>query len=246
MFKTITSSSNPYIKQIIKLRKEKKCRKKEKKILVIGKKIIKDIEKTHEIDTLITTKKELIKNIIAKNILLVSNKVMKKITNVKTPQDLAAIVNLSEKTSKNNNCVLILDNISDPGNLGSLIRAANAFEFDLIICTKKCTDPYNEKVLRAAKGATFFIPISILDDKEILAFIQKNNLTIYLADIKGTNIANIKFKKPFGLVLCNEAVGPSSFLKKIAKKITIPIKKDIDSLNVAVAGSICMYLARKS
>lgn len=246
MFKVIKSLSNPYIKQIIKLRKDKKYRNKEKKALITGKKMLDDIKKRHVIDTLITTKKELIKKYPeAKNIFLVTEHIMKKITNVKSPQDIACVIEYSKKEIKNKNHVLILDNISDPGNLGTIIRSANAFGFDLIICTKNCCDPYNEKALRSAKGSTFFIPILVLSEKQILSFIKQNHLNAYLADIKGEDINNIKFKKPFALIFCSEAKGPSDFLKKISKKITIPIKKDIDSLNVAIAGSICMYLAKK-
>jgi len=245
MFKVIKSTSNPHIKQIVKLRKEKNFRQKEKKILIIGKNTLDDLIKTQTIDTLITTKKVLIKNYPqAKNVLLVTKNIMKKITNVESPQDLAAVIKYIPKQIKNKKYVLILDNISDPGNLGTIIRSANAFDFDLIIFSENCTDPFNEKALRASKGSIFFIPIQTLSEKKILSFIHENKINVYLADIKGANIANVKFEKPFALILSSEAKGPSVFFKKISKKITIPIKKDLDSLNVAIAGSICMYLSR--
>lgn len=247
MFQVIKSSSNSYIKQIIKLRKVKKFRQNEKRVLITGKNVIDDLYKTQTLDTLITTNKELIKHYPkAKNSLLVNSSIMKKITNVESPQEIAAIFEYHPKEIKNKNSILILDNISDPGNIGTIIRSANAFDFDLIICSQNCTDPFNEKALRAAKGSTFFIPILILEEKEIIYFIEKNSLNVYLADIDGQNIDNVKFEKPFGLILCSESQGPSDYLKKESKKITIPIKKDIDSLNVAIAGSICMYFARKN
>ncbi len=247
MFKVIKSSSNFYIKQIVKLRKEKKYRQEEKKVLIVGKNTLDDLAKTQKIDTLITTKKDLIKNYPqAKNSLLVTQDVMKKITNVESSQDLAAVIDYSPKEIKNKNYVLILDNISDPGNLGTIIRSANAFNFDLIIFSQNSCDPFNEKALRASKGSIFFIPFLTLSDEEILVFIEKNKLNVYLADIDGEDIAIVKFKKPLALILSSEAHGISDFFIKISKKITIPIKKDIDSLNVAIAASICMYLSRKN
>jgi RNA methyltransferase, TrmH family len=246
MFKVIKSVTNPYIKQIVKLRKEKKYREKEKKVLIVGKNTIEDIAKTQLIDTLIVTDENLLQDYPdVKNVILVNFQIMKKITGVETPQELAAIVYYKPKEIKNKNYVLILDNISDPGNLGTIIRTANAFNFDLIIFSKDCTDPFSDKALRASKGSIFFIPTLMLSEKEIGFFIEENKLNLYLADINGKSIADVKFKKPFALILSSEAKGPSEFFKEIAQKVTIPIKKDIDSLNVAIAAGIFLYLSRQ-
>ncbi|NGX27998.1 MAG: 23S rRNA (guanosine-2'-O-)-methyltransferase RlmB [Candidatus Anoxychlamydiales bacterium] len=240
------SPSNPHIKRIVKIRKEKKARLKEKKVLIVGTKALSDIKKAgHRINTLITTKKIGGKKYKPKKTLLVSKKVMGKITNVKSPEDVAALVDLPEKELTSKDYVLILDNISDPGNLGTIIRSANAFKFDMIIISENSTDPYGEKALRAAKGATFFIPIRTMSENKIFLFIQKNKLTTYLADVEGVSLNTMTFKKPLGLIMSNEAKGPSEWTKKISKRFTIPIKKDIDSLNVAIAASICMYEMRK-
>ncbi|EKE04661.1 MAG: hypothetical protein ACD_20C00031G0002 [uncultured bacterium] len=247
MFKIIKSSSNSYINQIIKLRKEKKFRLQKKKVLIVEKNTINDLIKTQNLDTLIVTKKELIETYPqAKNVLVVTDKIMKKITNVQSPQEIAAVFDYSPIEIKNTNYVLILDNISDPGNLGTIIRSALALNFDLIILTKNCTDPFNDKALRSAKGSTFHIPMLTLDEKEILNFITQKKINAYLADIDGENIKNVALKKPLALILSSESEGPSLFFKKIAKKITIPINKNIDSLNVAIAAGICMYMLRKA
>jgi len=242
----ISSSSNSHIKQIVKIRKDKNTRKAEGKVLIVGKKAIQDAQKRKAIHTFITTKKIVGKRPKAKKILQVTKKVMKKITNVKSPEDVAAIIEIGEDEIKDKNYVLILDNISDPGNLGTIIRSANAFNFNLIIISNRSTDPYSEKALRAAKGATFFIPIKIFKENEIIDFIKDNKLNAYLADIKGVDIDKIDFEKPIALIVSNESKGPSVWAKKIAKSFTIPIKKDIDSLNAAIAGSIAMFKMRKS
>ncbi|NGX44057.1 MAG: 23S rRNA (uridine(2479)-2'-O)-methyltransferase [Candidatus Anoxychlamydiales bacterium] len=244
--KKISSSSNSHIKQIVKIRKDKKTRKAEGKVLVVGKKAIQDAQKRRSIHTFITTKKRIGKKPKAKKILKVTKEVMKKITNVKSPEDVAALIEIGDEEIKDKNYVLILDNISDPGNLGTIIRSANALNFNLIIISNHSTDPYSEKALRAAKGATFFIPIKIFRENEIINFIKDNKLNAYLADIKGEDIDDVDFKKPMALIVSNESTGPSAWAKKIARRFTIPIKKDIDSLNAAIAGSIAMFEMRKS
>lgn len=245
MFKIINSLSNPYIKQIVKLRKEKKFRQSQKKVLIDQKNTIDDLSKILTIDTLITTDEDLLDEYKANNYLVVTQDVMKKITNLTSPQKIACIFEIKSKPIKEINSVLILDNISDPGNLGTLIRSANAFNFDLVIFSENTVDPFNEKSLRATKGAIFFIPFLTLSDDEILDFIRQNKLNVYLADVNGEDISSVKFLKPYAIVLSSESQGPCDIYKKISKKITIPIKKDIDSLNVAIAGSILMFLSKE-
>ncbi len=238
----ITRASNPRIKKIGKIRQ----RKSEKnKVLLVGTKAIKTAQKKLPMDTYITTKKIGGRRPKAKKVLVVTKEIMKKITNVKSPQDVAAIFELPDEKIKGSKYVLILDNISDPGNMGTVIRSANAFQFDLIICSKHSTDPYSEKALSAAKGSTFFIPIKIFTEEEILDFIDENNLNVYLAHIKGKPIDKVEFEPPLALIISNEAHGPSGWAKNIAKQFTIPIKKDIDSLNAAIAASISMYEIKK-
>lgn len=240
MLKTINSPSNPYIKHLVKIRKDRKYRILKKQALIVGEKACLDIQKTKiSIDTFITTNKS--KKAKAKKNIFVTDSIMKKITNVKTPEEIAIVIDIPKIASKKFNKVLILDKISDPGNLGTIIRSANAFNFDFIVFSDNCVDPYNEKVIRASKATIFFIPHDILSPQNIKSFIKKHKLNNYLADIKGENISNIKLKKPLSLIACNESQGPSFWTKNLATNITIPIKKDMDSLNVAIATSIIMF-----
>ena len=99
MSKTITSLSNPVIKQIVKIRKDKKYRNKEQKALIVGKKALEDVQKSRTVDILITTKKIIPKHVRAKKIIVVTNRIMKKITNVDSPEDVAAIIDMKEMSS---------------------------------------------------------------------------------------------------------------------------------------------------
>ena len=241
MFKSINSSSNPYIKHLCKIRKDRKYRDEQKKLLITGKNVILEIEKKLEIDTLIYSDDSRKKKIKAKNYLKVTSEILKKITGLESPEDIAILIDMPNLGIKKKERVLILDNISDPGNLGTLIRSANGLFFDLVILSKGSCDPFNDKSLRATKGAVFYIPIVELEYLDIEKFIKENKLHTYLASLEGENIKKVIFEKPTGLILGNEAKGISSSLKNIGKKIKIEMKSSQESLNVATSGSILMY-----
>ena len=111
MLKTITSPSNPLIKKIVKLRKDKKFRKAQNQALIVGKNILNELKNFLIIDTLIVSNKREIKDFKAKKVLLITEKIMKKITNVKSPEKIAAIVNIPFVKPKEKNYILILEQL---------------------------------------------------------------------------------------------------------------------------------------
>lgn len=231
----ITSSQNPTIKHLVKLRVDGKYRREKKELLVIGEKMVKEISKKLTPHLLILSNPSF-QNITHSSILMTTDSIMKKITGIENHEGIAATFVLPEvEDVKRGNKFLVLDKIRDPGNLGTLIRTALAFNFDAIIITPESVDPFNEKALRAAKGATFFIPILHKTLEEISLIKAK----AYVADLEGEKLEEINFEKPLLLILSSESKGVSSWSEKIAKKVTIPIK-NIDSLNVAIAGAIIM------
>ncbi len=240
--KIITSLTNPTIKKIVKLRTDKKYRQEENQVIVAGEKIIFELSKKFKFITLIISdKKSSYEKIKAENLIFVSDNIMKKITNNKSPEGIAAVIEIpKEQKLKNPKRILVLDKIADPGNLGTLIRSALAFSFDAIILLPNSADPYNEKALSAARSATFFIPIFFMSLDELEKMAKDLKASFLIADMDGENVNKIKFQEPCFLVLSNESHGISSWTKDY-KKVSIPISKDIESLNVAIAGSICMY-----
>ena len=243
--KTIKSLQNPLIKHLVLLRKNKKYRNEKNRVLVTGEKIIKELPPS-QIKNLITSNPK--SPIKAKNTFLVTKEIMKKITNLKNPEDFAAEVflqNFKEKSLLKKNFLLILDEIKDPGNLGTLIRTALCLKWDAIIITENSVDPYNDKALRAAKGATFKIPIFLKAKKDIKNLIKKKKCSAYIADVKGKKIENFSFKPPLTLILGSESKGIDKNMLKIGIRITIPINQKTDSLNVAISGGILMYLMRQ-
>jgi TrmH family RNA methyltransferase len=141
--------------------------------------------------------------------------------------------------------ILLLDNISDPGNVGTLFRSALAFGFEAVIMTNRSVDPYNSKVVRSSAGAVFGLPIISATGEEILRFKNNNEFKLIVADIKGIDLnsvrANIRKYARLILALGSEAAGISENLASMADiKIRINHSRKVDSLNVAVAGSIIM------
>jgi TrmH family RNA methyltransferase len=135
----------------------------------------------------------------------------------------------------------VLDRISDPGNLGTLLRTALALGWEGAFLTPHSADPFNDKAIRASKGACFFLPLQEGSYEELEELLKENQITAYVADLKGTSLPNLKVKHPLALILGNESLGPSAWAKQHGSAISIPMKKDVESLNVASAGAILMY-----
>ena len=140
------------------------------------------------------------------------------------------------------NRILILDNIQDPGNLGTIIRSSVAFNVDTIILSNDSVDLYNTKVLRATEGMIFNINIIRRDLNEILPTL-KNKYTIYTTNVvNGTKLDSIKVNKPFALIMGSEGNGVKESIAAYADdSVYIDMNEKCESLNVGVATSIILY-----
>lgn len=172
-----------------------------------------------------------------------------RLSDTKSPQGILAVfdsrqANLSKQLKKGVRRILVCDKIGDPGNLGTLIRSAVAFNFDLIITTRNSAEVFNPKTIRASMGGFFKIPmVSGVDDADLVDRLARSGITLYHADIKGKRIDPASpVKGRLALVLGSEATGASSILASRADfTIKIPISRRTESLNAAVAGSVLMY-----
>jgi RNA methyltransferase, TrmH family len=238
--KSIKSISNPYIQHLIKLRQEKSYRIEKNLCLIAGNKIVNEVSKKHKLISLISNDPSL--EIDHENTILVTEEIMKKITGLPSPENLAAEVEIPLETKiSSEKFLVVLDKIKDPGNLGTIIRTAHGLCWDGIIITPDSVDPFNDKALRAAKGSTFFIPIFYKSSEDIEFLIKEKKITPYLADLKGKELSSCTFTKPLMLILSSESQGVGKWTKTIKNKITIPLAENIDSLNVAISGGILMY-----
>lgn len=225
------------------MRRDKMARQEAKSLLISGETLIFELSQKIPIKSLITL--EPAPEIPAEKRFLVTEAILKKITGLQNPAPFAAEVDLpAEQKIEKGQRVLILDQISDPGNLGTLIRTAHAFGWDGVIATPGTVDFFNDKALRASRGAIFHLPYSWQTVDEIEKSVQKNQWELFLADTEGKPLDQISFSKPCALILSNEAKGALEWAEKKGTKITIPMYKGAESLNVATAGAILLYTMR--
>ena len=239
----ITSKSNPVIKDIIKLQADKKFRISEKSYIVEGIKPVKEcIAAGGDIKKIFCTE-ELESSFYGAQI--VSESVFNAISTEKTPQGVLAVVSLPENRLQppKSSCIL-LDRLQDPGNLGTIIRTANAAGYNEIYAIN-CTDAYSPKAVRASMSGIFFVKVYTGTCEEILSALE--GVPLISADMLGEDI--FKFTPPEKFCLCigNEGGGLSPQIKdKSQYKVKIPMQKTCESLNAAVSAGIAMYQLKYS
>ncbi len=242
----ITSLQNPIVKHFVKLRDSRSFRKAQNSVLIMGTKLVQELSKHHPLKTLLVEKGAAPPNIQAGQIYTVTPEILKKITGLEQPEPYAAEIALpASHDLSHKKFLLALDGISDPGNLGTLIRTAFALGWDGVFICEGSADPYNDKALRAAKGATFHLPLYEGSFQELDQLIEKNRLSVYIADMDGQKVGTQKFQSPFILILGSEAHGVQFKPKTRAQILSVPMREKMESLNVAVAGGILMYFMRE-
>lgn len=253
----IKKLSNNQIKLINSL-KTKKYRYKHKLFLVEGEKSCKElIENSKNLisffvipENNIKTNNILLKQIVENNkeIFGIENQKFKSLSDTKTPQEILAVVSLIPQKFIKKSPIIILDNISDPGNLGTIIRSMDWFGINQLVLSKNCVDIFSPKVIRSTMGSIFRINYFIPNDLKVF-------ITNDLADFEiiGTSIDtnvfidNYNFPDNFAIIIGNEAKGISPELMEIiTRKIKIQGFGKAESLNASVACSIILYeIAKK-
>ncbi len=231
------SLQHPLVKECVRLRSEKSARMETGLVLLIGEKMVRELAEKTELVTLFSTKSCKIR---AKEHYIVPEQIIQKITGLASPDGIAAIASIPKPQSlEGKQKILILDKIADPGNLGTLLRTALALNWDGVIFTPGTVDPFNDKALRASKGALFTLPYANYSLEKLSDFVKP--FYIYLADLDGVPLSEAKFQSPLALVLSNEGAGPDNWAKPHAQKICIPMFNHVESLNVAISGGIILY-----
>lgn len=234
-----SSVQNDKIKEIKKLN-QKKYRDETGKFLVEGEHLVLEAHKMKFLEELIVLENYDFKLDIKTS--YVTNQVLKHITELETPPKILGICkkvnnfNIGEK-------IVMLDNIQDPGNLGTIIRSAAAFNIDTIILSKDTVDLYNPKVVRATQGLIFNMNIIVCDLEEKIKELKGDNYTILTTKVDGGKlIKNIQKNEKLVIIMGNEGKGVSEKLQNLSDEfIYIDMNEKCESLNVAVATSIIMY-----
>jgi len=228
----ITSVNNALIKETVKLY-QKKTRDQQNQFIVEGDHLYLEAKKRGLVKQVFTTDQA----IVGDNVVHVSSNVLEKLTKTKSPQGIVCVCEKpksKEPTSK----VLMLEKVQDPGNLGTLLRSALAFGFETIVLDR-CVDVYNDKVLRSTQGAIFSVNII---EQSILDFMEKQPMYhVYGTSLQGEPMSTMKQKDNIALILGNEGSGITTRVLNLTdQNITIKTQ-NVESLNVAVAGSILMH-----
>lgn len=227
----IESLSNAKVKDWNKL-KEKKYRDEAGLFLIEGDHLIKE-----------ALKKQMVVSTIGLNETYdytVNPEILKKLSSQKSGTKEIAVVKKIEERKVEGDKILILDNIQDPGNLGTIIRSAVAFNISTIILSDDCVDLYNDKVIRSSEGMIFNINIVRKKLIEIIPKLKENGYTVYATTVNGSGYFENDHK--IALVIGNEGNGiKEDILNLCDKNITIKMNKECESLNAGVAASILMY-----
>ena len=236
----ITSISNAKIQEIKKLLISKTERYQSGKFIAEGVNIVKDIPDSYILALFMTQNTfEKYGDITKKcdNIFLVNDKVMGVISDTKSPSGVVAICGMPKENNLVCDKCIVLDNLQDPGNAGTIIRTAVACGVKKIYCYGECVDLYSPKVVRSSMGGIFFVDVQKLNSKSEL------NMPLYVLDMAGSNLFSLRDKpNKFALLVGNESRGVSKEMKEQADKlISLPMSENMESLNAAVSLSIALY-----
>lgn len=246
----ITSTSNETIKYFISLN-DKKTRMNAKRFIVEGYHLVNEASKTNLLEAIISTDEKELKKINNVRRYLVNDAIINKIATTKNPQNILGIVkmldhnitNLLPIIKENKTKLIMLDDVNDPGNLGTIIRTAAGLGYDGIIMSPNTVDLYNEKVIRSTQGVMFKIPIIKANLQEVIKMLKKEKVfCIGTALTNAKDVKHITKKDKFAICLGNEAKGISKeVLDNMDENVKIAMNNDVESLNVSIAAGIIMY-----
>ncbi|MBI2811266.1 MAG: RNA methyltransferase [Candidatus Melainabacteria bacterium] len=226
------------------MRENKGYRYETKRIVLSGIKLIRELSERFPLRTLLLGD-ECELALQADETYRVTPQILKKVTGLESPEPIAAEIDMPVPVDFSKaRFILVLDGISDPGNLGTLLRTGLAMGWECVYLLPGSADPYNEKAIRAAKGATFLLPWKSISASGLIEILQEKKIALFAADAHGKDFSSCSFSSPLALALGNEAHGLCPELKKCAQTIAIPMKGAMESLNVASAGAILMHAMR--
>ncbi|PKM50153.1 MAG: 23S rRNA (guanosine(2251)-2'-O)-methyltransferase RlmB [Firmicutes bacterium HGW-Firmicutes-7] len=252
----ITSIQNTKVKRVCALQQKQKERKREGLFVVEGKKIMEEtpielIEEVFVTEVFFKENKLYLDECSFKSLEFVTDKVLLHMSTLVTPQGIIGVIQqrttqLEDIDFRNQPLLIALDNIQDPGNIGTIIRTADAVNAQGVIISAGSVDIYNPKVVRATMGSIYRVPIIIEAELgEALKLLINKGVKLYAAHLKGTQYYySMNYKESACFLIGNEGQGLSEEIAALASSyIKIPMLGKAESLNAAVAAGILMYEA---
>lgn len=260
MNKEISSIQNPYVKELFQLKEKSRDRKKSGLFLIEGEREIGlAIKGNYEIDTILYLP-ELFSDVRLSNLtakqqttIQISKDVYHKLAHRDTTEGILAVArsktheleNITFKSKKP--LILVAEAPEKPGNIGALLRTADAANVDAVIIANPKTDLYNPNIIRSSVGCLFTNQIATGTTSEIISFLKENNIDIYCAALQASVEYHTKdFTKSTAIVVGTEATGLSTeWIDNATQNIIIPMQGEIDSMNVSVAAGILIFEAKR-
>lgn len=245
----ITSNQNKRIKNIIALQTKSKTRKENASFVVEGPKMVREAAGLSLLREVFMTEKYMNED-FACECFCVPDKLMKEISGTETPQGIVGICDfpthppLEDILAKPHLRLLLLEDVRDPGNLGTMIRTSEAAGIDAVVMSKGTADMYSPKVTRSTMGSIFRVPCFYTDDlHEVLKSLKAAGIVTYAAHLKGEKFhSEIEYPAKCGVIIGNEANGITEETASLAGElIKIPMEGKVESLNAAIAAAIMMY-----
>jgi TrmH family RNA methyltransferase len=255
--KQITSVQNAFIKSLVQLQEKAKTRKETGTFLMEGKREIElALKGGYELETLLflpelVSDKEL-KAFAGIDCIELSKEVYQKLAYRDTTEGILAVAKskkhrLSDLKLSDNPLILVAEGIEKPGNLGALLRTADAAKIDAVIIANPKSDLYNPNVVRSSVGCLFTNRIAVGTTEEVIAYLKLNKIAIYSATLQNSNGYHLEnYTTPSALVVGTEATGLTEPWRTESKQnIIIPMQGAIDSMNVSVAAAILLFEAKR-
>ena len=247
----ISSTSNSRIKNIMNLKNSARARRQQDCFLVEGPRMFFEVPKERLLEVYVTEgfEKKYADRLAGCRYELISDAVCRHLSDTRTPQGVTALVKkqetpLEEILARDENpCLFLLENLQDPGNMGTILRTSEGAGVSGIIMNRESVDPYNPKVIRSTMGAIFRMPFVIVDDfEDVLCRLKEEGVRTFAAHLDGEDFYRQDYRGGCAFFIGNEGNGLSEELAARADgRIRIPMKGQVESLNAAVAATVLMY-----
>jgi len=260
MNKTISSTQNPFIKQLLLLKEKSRARKKSGQFLIEGKRELSlAIKGGYKVETVLFYP-ELFSESEAKSmsqynieIIEISKDVFQKLAHRDTTEGVIAVVSSKMhqlddlKLTSKNPLILVAEAPEKPGNIGAILRTADAANVDAVIIANPKSDLYNPNIIRSSVGCVFTTEIAMASSQDAIDFLKKYNFNIFSAILQESEPYHSQdYTLPTAIVVGTEATGLTEEWRQAAtKNISIPMQGVIDSMNVSVAAGILIFEAKR-
>lgn len=261
MHKQITSAQNSYIKELVQLKEKSRLRKQTQTFLIEGlREIALAIQGNYEIQTIlaatsIINNEEFEKLLNSVNyhieVIEISNDVYQKLALRESTEGILAVaksknLTLNSILFKNKNpLILVAEAPEKPGNIGALLRTADAAGLDAVLIANPKTDIYNPNIIRSSIGCVFTTQIATGTTSKIISFLKEHHINLYAAALTASvEYQTVDYTKPSAIIVGTEATGlTDEWLQNTSKNIIIPMRGAIDSMNVSVSAAIILFEA---